>query len=150
MNPNSKTTTAESVQSITRYDRLLQSGRTQRHWRPVTSAVSVQLFIKYGRTVPRRHQNWALRAWIVLYWWHQASEAHHALVATNHCRTSECYGQLNSSLSATCLLWLSATQLARHYSSRREMSQMLAWGFWPSRHPTTAGHDESVWDERSR
>ena len=75
---------------------------------------------------------WALRAQIVLDQWHQASGARHALIVTNHCRTSECQWQreqLNSSLSATCLLWLSATQPTQRYSSRHEMSQMLARGF---------------------
>ena len=75
---------------------------------------------------------WALRAWIVLDRWHRATGAHHAVVATNGYRTFECCwrrGQQNSSLSATCLLWLSATQPAQRYSSRHEMWQILAQEF---------------------
>jgi len=75
---------------------------------------------------------WALRAWIVLDRWHRASGAHHAVVATNCYRTSECCwwrGQQNSSLSATCLLWLWATQPAQRCNIQHEMSQMLASEF---------------------
>jgi len=87
----SKAPTTETVQSIAQYDQLPRSGRPQML---TTSDVC------YKRTTVHQvrrsstmktsiHEYPVLRVWIVLDRWHQASGAHHALIAARNYSTTE-------------------------------------------------------------